>query len=265
MSFLPGWLIIAIIVILVILGAVIALVVVPQRKGEGTNESRPALMLVVARFLALLYAGLMTIGTVVNAIVMLVSDTVSVSLPVRQFWPEVYPWITLQPAPAASVVGGGFTTADVMVDGLGMDARLILAAGGVVQGVTLIVIACVIALLCHRLLGGSPFRGLLARSTTWAAAAIAIGGIAWQFLFEIGGSIASSQVLQLNGWNSTPTSTEMSDYVDTHFDPFATGLPESAFGFHLDFWPLLIGLALAAVAVAFRYSERLQKDTDGLV
>ncbi|MEO6942184.1 MAG: hypothetical protein ABI238_05510 [Terrimesophilobacter sp.] len=262
MTLFPGWLLIAVIIVL---GVIITLMVIRQRSKGKTPETRPTLLLIIARFLALLYAGLMIIGTVVNFIVMLVNDTVSVSLPVRQFWPETYPWITLDPAPAASVVGGGFTTADVMVKGLGMDARLILAAGGVVQGVTLIVIASVIALLCHRLLGGTPFRPLLARSTTWAAAAIAIGGIAWQILYAIGGSIASRQVLQLSGWGSTLPSNDMSDYVDSHFDPFATGLPEPSFSFNVNFLPLLLGLALAAVAIAFRYSERLQKDTEGLV
>ncbi len=70
-------------------------------------------------FLALLYAALVIIFTVVNTILTLVNDTVTVALPVEQFWPETYPWIGLSPAPPASVVGGGFTTADVMVEGLG--------------------------------------------------------------------------------------------------------------------------------------------------
>lgn len=36
-------------------------------------------------------------------------------------------------------------------------------------------------------------------------------------------------------------------------------------GFALDFWPIYFALALLAVAVAFRYSARLQRDTEGLV
>lgn len=244
---------------------VVSIVVIRRRSAGATSDDRRPVLLIIGRFLALLYAGVMTIGVVVNTIVMLVNDTVTVALPVQQFWPEIYPWITLDPAPVASVVGGGFTTADVMVNGLGMDARLALAAGGAVQGLTFIVIASVIALLCHRLLGGTPFRPLLAKSTTWAAAVVAIGGIVWQILFEIGGSAASRQVLQVRGWGSNLPSVDMADYVDSHFEPFAMGLPEPAMGFTVEVWPLLLGIALAAVAVAFRYSERLQKDSEGLV
>lgn len=257
----PGWLFAA---LFVVVGIVVTVFLLRKGAADPARRDRPALLF-VGRFLAFLYAGVGLIGTVVNAIAMLVNDAVQVALPVRQFWPETYPWITLDPAPAASVVGGGFTTADVLVTGLGTDARLLLAAGNVVQGLTFVVIAAVIGLLCHRLLGGSPFRPLLARSMTWAAVAISVGGLAWQVLLQVGGSIASRQVLGVTGWGADAPSTEMMDYISTHFDAFATGLPQPYPGFQLEFWPLYLGLALAAVAIAFRQSERLQRDTEGLV
>ncbi len=40
---------------------------------------------------------------------------------------------------------------------------------------------------------------------------------------------------------------------------------ERARSYIVEPWPLMLGLALAAVAISFRYSERLQKDTEGLV
>lgn len=259
--FLAWWLITALILVVAL---VVIVVAVRRHSAASADDARP-LVLVAGRFLAFLYAGVALIGTIVNAIAMLLNDAVQVALPVQQFWPETYPWITLDPAPAASVVGGGFTTADVLVTGLETDARLLLAAGNAVQGLTFVVIAAVIALLCHRLLGGSPFRPLLARSMTWAAASITVGGIAWQVLLEIGGSLASRQVLQLTGWRSDLPTSGMMDYVSSNFDDFATALPEPSLGFTIEFWPLFLGLALAAVAIAFRYSERLQKDTEGLV
>lgn len=261
MTVLPWWLFAA---LFIVVGIVVTAFLLRKDAADPTRRDRPAL-LHIGRFLAFLYAGLSLIGTVVNAIAMLVNQAVEVALPVQQFWPEPYPWITLDPAPTASVVGGGFTTADVLVTGLGTDARLLLAAGNLVQGLTFVVIAAVIGILCHRLLGGSPFRPLLARSMTWAAVAIAVGGIVWQVLLEIGGSIASRQVLEFTGWRAELPTPGMMDYVGAHFETNATGLPLPYPSFQIEFWPLFLGLALAAVAIAFRRSERLQRDTEGLV
>lgn len=234
------------------------------RKG-ATPHADDRQILIVGRLIALLYAAAMIIFLAVSTIGTLVKDTVTVSLPVEQFWPEPYPWVTLHPAPAASVVSGGFTTADVMVSGLSMDARWLFAAGGAVQSLTLIMIALVFALLCHRLLTGTPFRPLLARSTTWAAVVVAVGGMAWQILFTIGGVMASQQVLPLSGWESTAPSADLLNNVESRTGLHETGIPMETVAMTLEFWPLLLGLVLAAVAVAFRYSERLQKETEGLV
>lgn len=261
MAILPWWLVVA---LFVVIGLVATVFLVRRDATDRSQGHRPALLF-IGRFLAFVFAGVALIGTIVNAIAMLADGAVQVALPVQQFWPETYSWITLDPAPAASVVSGGFTTADVLVTGLGVDARLLLAAGNAVQGLTFVVIAAVIALLCHRLLGGSPFRPLLARSMTWAAVAITVGGIAWQVLLQIGGGIASRQVLEVAGWRADAPTAEMMNYLNTKFDMYSTGLPMPYPSFQIEFWPLLLGLALAAVAIAFRYSERLQRDTEGLV
>lgn len=242
-----------------LLAAAIVVVVLSRR---ASSAGRP-LMLVVTRFLALAYAGITLVGTIGVVIATLVSEAVEVALPVAQFWPEPFPWVTLDPAPAASVVGGGFATAEVVVAGLGADARLWLAAGHALQGVTFALIAGVIALLCHRMLRGSPFRPVLARSVMATAVTIAGGGLAWQLCFGIGGSIASHQVLGLTGWNASLPSEEIADYLFTRLGE--TGLPEATLAVSVEFWPLLLGLALAAVAIAFRRSERLQHDAEGLV
>ena len=255
----PWWLVVAIVAVI---GLVVTVVVLYKDAADPLRGHRPALLF-VGRFLALVYAALGLIGVIINTIATLVSNTVPVALPVQQYWPSTYPWVTLDSVPPASVVGGGFTVADVMVDGLGMDARILLAAGNAVQGLTFVLIAAVIALMCHRLLGGSPFRPLLARATTWAAIAITVGGIAWQILLDIGGGLASRQVLEVTSWTGRTPSAEIGEYLFQEFS--TTGLPEPAFGVTVGGWPLIVGFALAAVAVAFRRSERLQRDTEGLV
>ena len=249
----------------IILGLLITLVMIRHRSKDVAAYIGRPLALVVGRMVALIYAAVITVFLVINAVSMLVQDAVAVSLPVEEFWPEPYPWVTFTPEPAASVVGGGFTTAEVMVSGLDMDARWVLTAAGAVQGLTLLMIALVFALLCHRLLGGTPFRPLLARSISWAAGVVAIGGMAWQILYAIGGNMASTQVLQLTSWMSSPPTADLLDFGASPLEELATGLPLQSMGFSVEAWPLLLGLVLAAVAAAFRSSERLQKETEGLV
>lgn len=243
--------------------AIVMVVMAVRRRSRRLGADAAPITLIATRFIALGYAVLTFVFTVISVISTLVADAVEVKIPVRQFWPEPYPWITIDLGPTASVTEGGFSMADVTVAGLGMDARLLLASGAAVQGLTLTVIAITVALLCHRLLTGMAFRPMLSRSINIAAIAIAAGGVLWQACFWIGGSIASAQVLTVTGWRSDDPSAD--DPLVTNFDPFATGLPEPNIAFNLDFWPIMLGLALAAVAAAFRYGERLQRDTEGLV
>lgn len=236
-------------------------------KGSAPPDvanARP-LALVVTRFGAIAYAALNLLGTVVVIIQTLISDSVAVALPVASFWPGAYPWVTITDGPTAQVTGGGFSIADVTVDGLDLNARLWLAAGHAAQGLTFIVVAIVIAILCNRLLGGNPFRPFLTRAVTGAAAAIGIGGIAWQVFFQIGGNAASQQVLAVTGWNSKQIGFEGYTPDSSTFDATATGLPAPGMGFTVEFWPIFLALALLAVAAAFRYSASLQRDTQGLV
>lgn len=237
----------------------IAVVLIRRKPGA------PPFTLVVSRFVAIAYAALTLVFTVITVVTTLVSDAVDVTIPVGTFWPEPHPGVTIDQGPTASVISGGFASADVTVSGLGTDARLLLAGGHTLQGLTFTVIAIVVALLCHRLLNGMAFRPVLSRSINVAAATIAAGGILWQVCFWIGGSIASTQVLTVTGWQSHESQADDLGALTPDFDPFATGLPDPTFALSVEFWPLFLGLALAAVAAAFRYGERLQRDTEGLV
>src|SRR5690554_5120310 len=225
--------------ILLILLLVALLVRHRRRKAPDSTSTT----LTVTRFIVVAYAALTLVFTVISVVATLISEAVEVSIPVTRFWPEPYPWVTIEQGPSASVTDGGFFLADITAVGLGMDVRLLLAAGHALQGLTLTVIAVAVALLCHRLLNGKAFRPVLSRTVNVAAIAIAAGGLLWQVCFWIGGSIASAQVLSVTGWTSDDPRAQ-----DPSFDPFATGLPEPTFAMTVDFWPLFLGLALAAVA-----------------
>src|SRR5690606_35448989 len=150
----------------------------------------------------------------ISVISTLISDAVQVAMPVGQFWPQTHPWVTIEQGPTAFVAEGGFSMADVTVSGLGMDARILLAAGHALQVLTLTVIAIVVVLLCHRLLNGMAFKPVLSRSINITAIAIAAGGVLWQVCFWIGGSIASTQVLTVTGWLSHELSSDSPGVLD---------------------------------------------------
>lgn len=239
-----------------------AAVLAPAARRELSGSSRPAI-LVVSRTLAVAYAAITLVVTVVTVVAVLVSEVVELSVPVAELRPEGYPWVEFDLVASAEVVGGGFRVLEASVTGLGLDARLWLAAGHALDGITFIVIALVIALLCHRMLGGSPFRPLMVKGIMTAATAIAAGGIAWQLCYGIAGTLASQQLFAVTGWSADFPSEEVADYLFTTVP--GSGLPEATSYMAIDFWPLMVGLALAALAVVFRHGERLQRDTEGLV
>jgi hypothetical protein len=183
--------------------------------------------------------------------------TLSASVSVQPF-----PWVT-EFEVEASAVGPAQAQLDVLVEGLGLDARLWLAAGQLTQGATLTILATIFAMLCHRLLDGSPFRPTITRAVSVSAVVIGVGGIAWQILYAVANGIAARQALQVNSWSGGAPNPEIADYLFR--TDIGMGIPEPSPHFTIDFWPLYFALILAALAFAFRYGERLQRDTEGLV
>jgi hypothetical protein len=236
-----------------LLAGLVLLTVWFTRARRGTRDAASTLK--VARVVAVVYGVLVLLGTLITVLQTLLEDAVQLSLPVRTFWPDLRPTVEILDGPTATVAGGGFEQAEVAVAGLDLTARLLLAGGHALQGITMALIAGAIALLCTRLLAGSPFRPVVSRVMMIAASAVAAGGIAWQICFELAGLLASSQVLTVNAWTASEAVTAEG----------VTGLPEPAMGFEIEFWPLFLALALAALAAAFRHGERLQRDVEGLV
>lgn len=234
---------------------------------------RPA-VLVFTRLGATAAAGIAAVTAVGLVVQSLAAQAVSVTIPVQTFWPGVYPWVRVQEGPTATVTGGGFTSADVMIEGLDAGTRLLLAGGHALQGATIAVLAAAVAVLAHRLLAHEPFRPIVARGFIVGAIALMVGGIGWQFCFGAAGYQAAEQALRVTAWSSEQISFAGSTLGEVAgdgavpfgtFDPLATGLPQPAFEPTIELWPIFLGLALLAVAAAFRQSERMQRDTVGLV
>lgn len=242
---------------------VVAVVVLAILAKRSPADSDRPFVLVVTRFLALIWGGITAVATIIHVAMALLGDVVRVTIPVTPFWPEPYPWITISDPIPAAVVGGGFARADLDVTGLGLDARLWLAGGHLVTGATVVLLALVVALVSHRMLERSPFQPVVARALMISAGTVALGGMAAQLCFGMGGSLASFQVLSRTGWSAQLPTEEIADYLFDHLE--GTGLPEAGLSISLDFWPVMVGLALAAVSIAFRHGSRLQHDTEGLV
>ena len=187
----------------------------------------------------------------------LISDDVRVNMPTQSFWPPLLPTVVLQPPPAAHVSSGGYEVAPVTVAGLSMDARVQLAFGGALQGLTFAALAAVLAVICIQLLRGAPFQRIVVRALNLSAAIVIIGGLGSQLLLGFGGVAASMQVLTVDAWQADRAIVGIGqDFI---------GWPYPQTEFHVDFWPIFVGLALLALAAVFHAGARLQRDTEGLV
>ena len=187
----------------------------------------------------------------------LISEHVRVNLPTQPFWPPLLPTVVLEPPPAAHVSSGGYEVAPVTVAGLSMDARVQLAFGGALQGLTFAALAAVLAVICIQLLRGAPFQRIVVRALNLSAAIVIIGGLGSQLLLGFGGAAASTQVLTVDAWQA--------DRAVVGIGQDFLGWPYPDAEFRVDFWPIFVGLALLALAAVFHAGARLQRDTEGLV
>jgi len=249
-----AWWNIAIIGVVVVLAIAIPIVIIRVRSAAvpGTAAAR------ATRVIAVIYVVASGIGTIAIVARTLFDRSVSVLLPVESFWPTIPAGVEIDGL-QAEVVGGGFTEALVDVTGLDGPTRVWLAASSLLQGATMVMIAIVIALLCTSVMRQDPFRAALPRAINVTAITIIAGGLAWQLCGAIGNGLASEQVLR-----STGGSIEFDQFAYEDYNEII-GFPSIGHQWSVDFWPIWIGLALFALAAAFRYGMKLQRDTEGLV
>jgi hypothetical protein len=245
--------ILAIFVLAFVAVVVTVIVVIARRSAApGTAIAR------ATRIIAVITAAVTALATVTDVIRDLTAASVRISLPVQQFWPTLPATADVQGL-TATVTGGGFTVADVDVDGLDAAARTWLSVSTLLQGATTVAVALVVIVLCSNLIKQDPFRSTLTRSVNITAVIIMVGGIAWQVAGIVAGTLAADQVLRWQGWGMDSATVDWTDITEI------IGLPSVGNNWSVDFWPIGVGLALLALSAAFRYGERLQKDTEGLV
>ena len=209
----------------------------------------------VIAWISIAGVALVTVSTVVSD---LTSRSISLRLPVYEFWPTLPAGATIISGPTAQVTSGGFTSAEVSVSGLDIAARAWLAGSSLLQGATIIMIAIVVVTLSLTILRNDPFQPAVARSIRLVGITVIVGGLAWQACSGVGESLASKQVLQLG-------STELKNLASWDDINTIIGFPQPTPHIQVDFWPIGVGLVMLVLAAAFRYGERLRRDTDGLV
>jgi len=147
------------------------------------------------------------------------------------------------------ITSGGYTEANVVIPDLSPAARVWDIIAVAIQGAAVITAAVIVIRICGNLRAGRGLNGAGTMFGTLSVVAL-IGGFAWQIARQVGGSLAAHQI-DLGGFGSFPDS--------------AVAWPTAAGNVNIDFWPILPFLAFGALAAAFRYAERLQRDTEGLV
>lgn len=225
------------------------------RKSRRTGSGAPVVRL--AYVVAAIWAIGCAIGAIIAVISALMSPELSITVPVREFWPELPSGITTD-GPTATLMSGGFTELNGQVEGLDVPTRILWAISQVLWALVPGSIAALIAIACSHLLKGRAFTEVLARLAMTTAVIVAVGGFAAQILGDIAGSLAATQLLEISSASWT------GDFPGVE-DPLEAWMPMQGFNLTLAFWPLAAGLGLAALAAMFRFGDRLQRDADGLV
>lgn len=248
------WIFIAGLVVVALLALAIGAFGVASARSKNAGDPSPVVKVTLS--VAAFWAVISGLGAIIVALTALLQEEVTITVPVQEFWPQL-PAGTEIDGTSATLVGGGFTSAELIASGLSTAARVCWAIG---QGLAWLVpgaVAAMIAVTCFQLLAGRAFAPVVARTAMITAVVVAAGGVAAQVLSDIGGSMAASEILT---WSSAKY-----DEVAGIEDPLDAWWPHAALAVELPFWPLAAGLAFAALAAVFRYGSRLQRETELLV
>lgn len=128
---------------------------------------------------------------------------------------------------------------------LSIGTRIVIAAGQVLGLALLALPAVLIVVLVSQVRKGSPFSRTASRAFAWSAVAILVLGTITDLTVGIGRTLAAFEVL--------PSPEQGGDLTT-----------QGIFYLTLPLWPAGVALALAALAVVFRYGAALQHQTDAL-
>jgi len=150
----------------------------------------------------------------------------------------------------AAVSDARYDSVTLTLEGLPIELRWLMVSDTAVSAMLGIGLSVIVFVLGTQLLKQRPFARAATRSTLAAAVLVMATGMFSPFLH----AISNAEVVKFLG-----------DGVVANHD---NGFNEEGlilFGILVDLSPLAWGLALAVVAAAFEFGERLQRDSDGLI
>jgi hypothetical protein len=231
----------------------IALFVGAARRARRTGNASPVISLTLT--IAASWAAASVLGGAITVLVTLLSPTVTIDVPVREFWPELPDTVQFE-GTTATRDGGGFTTASLSITGLSTGARVLWATSHALGVLVPATVAALIAVACFQLLAGRTFAPVVSRMTMITAAVVAFGASAAEVVGGMAGSLASAELFDYTGarW----------DEIAGVESPLDSWLPHSTIGITFSIWPIAAGLAFLALAGVLRYGSALQQQTTAL-
>ena len=216
---------------------------------------KPERALKTLRAAAWLIAGVIALATLGTVLTTLLEDRLTVSdINIHPFWP-MQPKEFFIDTPA-TLVEGSLTSVSLVIEGLSLSTRLMLAGGAVLEAGTTVTLLALIGLGCHKILSGDTFAPVVARLARAAGIVVLVAGTLGSLLSQIGRHAAGNAALAAEGagWTDPSPDWELSKFW-----------PQPAFNLTIEFMPLLLGGALLALALLLRRGTELQQETAGLV
>lgn len=213
---------------------------------DARRRRSPAVVVDVAGAVARVWVAFTGVGIVLTCVRWLTDGDV---------WIEDFPVVVTVPgltcgaseepvtATTPTLVCGSIDSADVTVTGLDAGIRLLLASADLLTLLVVAVPGVVLAVACGQALKGAPFSRTVGRWLLIGAVVVLIAGLGGEFLGSLGRAILSNEIFPPAG------------------DLSSTGVYHVA----VSFWPIGAAFALAALGAIFRYGERLERETAGLV
>lgn len=242
------------IILLLLLAFLAALAVAPLfDKGPKKNY------VVLTRGIAVVYMVIASISTIYRLAQVLMAPSVTLKMPVEEFWPSLPSGATIEGV-TTKVLSGGFTQAMVEIEGLAASTRWLLGATATFQGIAAIFIGAAVISMCNGYISKTTFRPVLIKWFTVSAMVILVCGLGWQITESFAGMQASEQTLGYYGSSFRTDAMERESLQDV------VGIPTPVYlDININFWPLWAGLGLFTTAQIFKRGLAMQKDTAGLI
>lgn len=230
----------------------------------------------VVKVAAVLIGGAAAASSILTVKQFAFDKSVYLTIYARQFWPEAPKWINYKSNAIAQVTGGGFTRADVFVEGLGGIARTMLSLNSVAFAIV-VVLACWQAFaIAREIEKGQEFKQQLSRRFAWSGAAIIVVGMLGQIANVLGTNYAAIDVFGTTsgfGWQQAadgsgpglvPNPFVSGNGMDIS-DKLIVGVVQNGPGVGLELWPIAVGLVLLVLARVFKRGQELAEETEGLI